>query len=469
MKRIFFAACLLCSLSLTAQQRNADPKLEALKNEKDQTALRHKIKTLENGSAEDLELLVRYYDKDQAKKTAVTKSLVKKYPESQQAQMLRLTPFLKADGAEGTEKVLTAMLKDYPGINLDLEKTLVAAAYAEQPNLEKVLQYLNMLEDQVMRARAVTQVADIMAGYDNAAALKFSAGELERIKQLKAQTAPSKPMKLDPKDAYYDYINQYGKLLFNAGRNDEAYQYTMEAYQHIKNKDAELIENYAFLSSLNGKYDEALPILAKAVKEGKLEKKYVDQVRKGYAQLNPGKDVDAYIEGLQQDFKVKIRSEVVKLLINEAAPDFYVTDVDGKKVTLADFKGKTIVLDFWATWCGPCVESFPAMQMAVNRYANDSEVKFLFIHTWENAKDPLTDAKNFLSKRNYAFDLYMDPRNPATKHSPAADAFKVDGIPAKFVIDGNGRIRFSVSGFKGKAEAAAEELVQMVEIARKGA
>lgn len=466
---MFFAACLLCSLSLTAQQRNADPKLEALKKEKDQTALRQKIKTLENGSAEDMELLVRYYDKDQAKKTAVTKSLVKKYPESQQAQMLRLTPFLKADGAEGTEKVLTAMLKDYPGINLDLEKTLVAAAYAEQPNLEKVLQYLNMLEDQVMRARAVTQVADIMAGYDNAAALKFSAGELERIKQLKAQTTPSKPMKLDPQAAYYDYINQYGKLLFNAGRNEEAYQYTMEAYQHIKNKDAELVENYAFLSSLNGKYEEALPILAKAVKEGKLEQRYVDQVRKGYAQLNPGKDVDAFIEGLQKDFKAKIRSEVVKLLIDKAAPDFYVTDVNGKKFTLADFKGKTIVLDFWATWCGPCVESFPAMQMAVNRYANDPDVKFLFIHTWENVKDPLTDAKNFLSKRKYSFDLYMDPRDPSTKRSAAADAFKVNGIPAKFVIDGNGRIRFDVSGFKGKAEAAAEELVQMVEIARKGA
>lgn len=466
---MFFAACLLCSLNLTAQQRNADPKLEALKNEKDQAALRQKIKTLENGSAEDMELLVRYYDKNAAKKASVTKSLVKKYPESQQAQMLRLTPFLKADGAEGTEKALTAMLKDYPGINLDLEKTLVAAAYAEQPNLEKVLQYLNMLEDQVMRARAVTQVADIMAGYDNAAALKFSAGELERIKQLKAQTAPSKPMKLDPQDAYYDYINQYGKLLFNTGKNDEAYQYTTEAYQHIKNKDAELIENYAFLSSLNGKYEEALPILAKAVKEGKLEQRYVYQVRKGYAQLHPGKDVDAYIEGLQRDFKAKIRGEVVKLLINKAAPDFYVTDVNGKKVTLADFKGKTIVLDFWATWCGPCVESFPAMQMAVNRYANDPDVKFLFIHTWENVKDPLTDAKNFLSKRKYSFDLYMDPRDPSTKQSAAADAFKVNGIPAKFVIDGNGNIRFDVSGFKGKAEAAAEELVQMVEIARKGA
>ena len=76
-------------------------------------------------------------------------------------------------------------------------------------------------------------------------------------------------------------------------------------------------------------------------------------------------------------------------------------------------------------------------------------------------------SKNFLSRHNYTFDLYMDPKDPSTRRSPAADAFKVDGIPAKFIIDGKGRIRFSVSGFSGKAEAAAEEVAQMVEMVRK--
>ncbi len=106
--------------------------------------------------------------------------------------------------------------------------------------------------------------------------------------------------------------------------------------------------------------------------------------------------------------------------------------------------------------------------MAADRYAADPNVKFLFIHTWENVPDPLADATSFLSKRDYKFDLYMDPRNPTTKRSAAADAFKVTGIPAKFIIDGDGKVRFKVSGFEGKNEAAAEEVVQMVEMARKG-
>ncbi|MNL73995.1 hypothetical protein D3C87_1995400 [compost metagenome] len=61
----------------------------------------------------------------------------------------------------------------------------------------------------------------------------------------------------------------------------------------------------------------------------------------------------------------------------------------------------------------------------------------------------------------------MDTVDPQTKRSPAVSAFGVKGIPAKFIIDGNGKIRFKVEGFEGKAEAAAEEVAQMVEMTRK--
>lgn len=400
---------------------------------------------------------------------AQQKKEVKKKLTSEEARMQRLTSFLKISGSENTEAHLQAIIKANPNVNLDMEKSLVSGAYAEDPNPAKVLQYVNSMKDPVFRLRALTMAVELMAPIDNAKALELAKGKLEEAKKLKGKTALSEPLKVDPKAAYDDFINLYGKLLFKAGKNEESYTYTTEAYNRIKERDGELVENYAFLSSLRGNYKEALPILAKSVQEGKFQQKYVDQVKMGYAKLNPGKDVDAYIAGLKQVFIEKMKTDVSKLMINEAAPNFTVTDVDGKKVSLADFKGKTIVLDFWATWCMPCVASFPAMQMAANRYANDPNVKFLFIHTWENVADPLTDAKSFLSKRNYKFDLYMDTINPATKLPPAATLFKVKGIPAKFIIDGNGNVRFNLEGFEGKDEAAAEEVVQMVEMARKGA
>ncbi|WP_083252142.1 TlpA disulfide reductase family protein [Pedobacter steynii] len=467
MKKLFLAIVMLCSLSIMAQEeQESNPKLEALRTEKDQKILQTKIKDLENGTAEDMDLLIQYYNNDAAKKDAITKSLLTKFPDSQSARMQRMVSFLKVKGAENIEAHLQSMIKAYPKVNLDMEKSMLSSMYAEEPNSTKVLQYINAMKDPVFRLRALVMAIDLMAAIDNAKALDLATGELAEAKKMKGRTVLSEPLKVDPKAVYDDYINIYGKLLFKAGKNDEAYKYTSEAYNSIKERDAELIENYAFLSSLKGQYEEALPILSKAVEEGKFEQKYMEQVRRGYAKLNPGKDVDAYIAGLQKVFIDKIKTHVSKLMINESAPNFTVTDVSGKKVSLVDFKGKTIVLDFWATWCGPCVASFPAMQMAANRYAKDPNVKFLFIHTWDNVPDPLTDAKNFLSKRDYKFDLYMDLVDQSTKRSPAADSFKVKGIPAKFIIDGNGRIRFNIEGFEGKAEAAAEEVSQMIELAR---
>ena len=456
------------SLSIMAQREDGEvnPKLDALKNEKNQTVLQQKIKALENGTDEDLMILIQYYDKDAAKKEAVSKILQKKYPISQNARMMRMMSFLKVKGIPAMEVHLQSMIKAYPNLNLDMEKSLLSSAYAEEPNSAKVLQFVNAMEDPAFRLRALTMAIDLMAAIDNNMALALATGKLDEAKKLKGKTALIEPLKVDPKAAYDDFINLYGKLLFKAGKYEEAYRYTTWAYNTVENRDRELIENFAFLSSLNGKYEDALPVLANAVKQGKFEQSYIDQVRKGYIALNPDKDADAYIAELKKVFIDTIKAHVAPLMINETAPIFTVKDVSGKTVSLADFKGQTIVLDFWATWCGPCVESFPAMQMAVNRYANDPDVKFLFIHTWENVKDPLTDAKNFLSKRGYKFDLYMDTIDPLTKRPPAATIFKIDGIPAKFIIDGNGKIRFKVAGFSGKAEAVAEEVVQMVEMAR---
>ncbi|SDH36169.1 Peroxiredoxin [Pedobacter terrae] len=470
MKKIILAILMLSSLSMMAQQREeaaVDSKLKALRSEKNVKVRQQKIKALENGTDKDLMLLIQYYDKNAAKKEALTKTLQKKYPQSENARMMRIASFLKLKGIPEMELHLQSLIKEYPNLNLDMEKSLLSSTYAEVPDAKKVLQHINSMKDPVFKVRALVMAIELMAAVNNTKALELATGELEEAKKMKGKTALSEPLKIDPKAAYEDYINLYGKLLFNAGKNDEAYQYTTEAYNSIKNKDGELIENYAFLSSLNGKYEEALPILAKSVREGKFDQRYIEQVRKGYSALYPGKDIEAYITALKNVFIDKIKMQVSKLMISKAAPNFTVTDVNGKVVSLADFKGKTIVLDFWATWCGPCVASFPAMQMAVNRYANDPNVKFLFIHTWDNDPNPLADAKNFLNKRNYKFDLYMDPRDPVTKHSAAADAFKIDGIPAKFIIDGNGKVRFEVSGFEGKNEAAAEEIVQMVEMARK--
>jgi len=88
--------------------------------------------------------------------------------------------------------------------------------------------------------------------------------------------------------------------------------------------------------------------------------------------------------------KLKLADSVA---LNAAAPDFRLKDMSGKDVTLSSLKGKVVVLDFWATWCVPCHENFPAVQKVVDHYKNDQNVVFLFIDTREKSADYVQLAK----------------------------------------------------------------------------
>ena len=148
------------------------------------------------------------------------------------------------------------------------------------------------------------------------------------------------------------------------------------------------------------------------------------------------------------------------------APAFSLKDLEGNTVTLKDQKGKVVILDFWATWCGPCIKSFPSMQTAIDRYKDDPNVVFLFINTWEQRQDPLDFVRNFMDRKGYDFTVLMDVKEPGSAEKLVVDSYGVRGIPAKFIIDGKGNIRFSLMGFSGADEAEIAELVAMIEEAK---
>ena len=107
------------------------------------------------------------------------------------------------------------------------------------------------------------------------------------------------------------------------------------------------------------------------------------------------------------------------------------------------------------------------MQLAVNKYKNDPNVMFLFIHTWEKEDNATETAINYLKENNFNFHLIMDLNDPVTKTNNIVTSYKVSGIPTKFIIDGNGNIRYKVTGFTGGDEAAVEEISAMIESVRK--
>ncbi|MNL19088.1 Thiol-disulfide oxidoreductase ResA [compost metagenome] len=143
---------------------------------------------------------------------------------------------------------------------------------------------------------------------------------------------------------------------------------------------------------------------------------------------------------IQNELKAKFKEE----MILEKAAAFTLTDMAGKMVSLSDYKGKIVILDFWATWCGPCVGSFPGMQLAVNKYKNDPGVEFLFVNTRQREENYKDVVIKFMANTKYNFHVAYDEMKDASKST--ITAYKITGIPTKIFIDPQGMIRFRAVG-----------------------
>jgi len=258
----------------------------------------------------------------------------------------------------------------------------------------------------------------------------------------------------------YAIIDTYGAILLKLGENAEALKYMSQAYDLDGGKDADVNERYAKALLLNGKIDEANNNLEKFISSGKGTAGMKDIIKQIYIK-SKGSDsgFDNYLSALESDAKKSALDEIKKTMISEPAPKFSLVDLDGKKVSLEELKGKTVIIDFWATWCGPCKASFPGMQKAVNKFANDPNVKFLFINTWENnVDDKKKNAQDFITQNKYTFHVLLDNDNKVI------ESYKVSGIPTKFIIDKNGNIRFKVVGFGASDDKLVDELSTMISL-----
>ena len=183
------------------------------------------------------------------------------------------------------------------------------------------------------------------------------------------------------------------------------------------------------------------------------------------------KGFDDYLTKLENSNKDKAKAALVKQMVSEKAPLFELTNLEGKTISLEAMKGKVIITDFWATWCGPCKASFPAMEKVVEKYKGNPDVIFVFIDTWENDSDRIKKVKDFISEHKYSFNVLFDAHKPGSfidQDFTTVDDYKVNGIPAKFVIDRNGNIRFKVDGFSGNDQALIDEMDNMIALAAEG-
>ncbi|MFD2574063.1 redoxin domain-containing protein [Spirosoma soli] len=255
-------------------------------------------------------------------------------------------------------------------------------------------------------------------------------------------------------------MNTYARVLEQQGRYPEAYTAYQEVMvpDDVDNSDPRTNERYLLCALQTNHGAEARPLAEAAIQIGKATPRMKTALRDWYAK-QPGNDnakADAYLTELEADLKAEQRDELRELLINEPAPAFSLTDLQGRTISSAALKGKVVVLDFWATWCVPCIASFPAMQQAQNRFQSDPNVRFLFVNTREGG--PLQRVHDFMNKHPYEFTVPLDASQRV------ANAYKVQGIPTKVVIDPKGRVRYRHVGYSGDPVTTVDELTLIVEM-----
>ena len=114
------------------------------------------------------------------------------------------------------------------------------------------------------------------------------------------------------------------------------------------------------------------------------------------------------------------------------AKDFTVLNAEGQSVKLSQRLGKPIILNFWATWCGPCQMEMPAFDTLAAQYGED--VDFMMINLTDGARDSVESAAAFIESKGYSFPLYFDTT------LTAADTYGAYSIPLTVFINKNGEV-----------------------------
>lgn len=146
------------------------------------------------------------------------------------------------------------------------------------------------------------------------------------------------------------------------------------------------------------------------------------------------------------------QEETTLVKLNQQVPDFTFEKEAGKKQSIADLKGKTVLITFFATWCGPCRQELPHIQSDIyNKYKKNPNFELIILgreHSWE-------EVTKFKNENKYTMPFYPDPERKI--YSKFAGQY----IPRNFVISAEGKILYSSIGF------AEEEFKKLKEILAK--
>ncbi|MFD6507926.1 MULTISPECIES: TlpA family protein disulfide reductase [unclassified Bacillus (in: firmicutes)] len=156
----------------------------------------------------------------------------------------------------------------------------------------------------------------------------------------------------------------------------------------------------------------------------------------GYAAYEQFGNKDQAVQGKQEKSEAVMKEMIARngIEVGKSAPDFELTKLDGTNVKLSDLKGKKVILNFWATWCGPCQQEMPDMEAFYKEHKENVEI--LAINYTPSEKGGGEEkVRNFAKEKGITFPILLD------KNIDVTTAYKVITIPTSYFIDTKGVIQ----------------------------
>jgi len=176
----------------------------------------------------------------------------------------------------------------------------------------------------------------------------------------------------------------------------------------------------------------------------------LNQLKRDFPDTKPGQNADRMIESVKEQ---EVAKEVQRSLVEGSTfPDFSAKDIQGGALSVANHKGKVVLLDFWATWCTPCVQELPNVIKTYDKYhAQGFDVIGISL---DQQKSKLT---SFLQEKNMTWPQYFDGKG---WQNELALKYGIRSIPATFLLDGNGKIIGKDLRGEDLSEAVAKALAK---------